>query len=512
MRTALKINNFLFGIALVCLHYTGLAQPGWVDDKGAGYSGNTYVSGFDIATIDKDSNLDDVREKSVTNAKRDLTEKIKLSIQSSQKSTEGFNNSKVDGKLQSSYNEIFQSSVESISNVEVVGLESKEYNDKKLYYTLVYAPREKIYQEYKRNWDLINTDVKQTYDAALAKVSNSKFDAQKQLLTCFKKIDKRNELESVIYAIGYKVEWGPDIVTYKKVKSAIEGIRQTKITSVQDLSFAISSNLISQVKAVSGVIIKPLIYREPGAALSPGKNLPSPFSKYLRDYIETDLTANSQWAISQETAFSPRKKFGFVKGHYQQIGDELEFKIILQDPNEGIRASYRISVPLSVIQQTGLDYIPPVQDDFAAYKGLKPSGLKVDVWTNKGMEDLLYVEDEILKLGFKVNMPCYLRVVYYLADGSKVLFFDNFQVEANDVKNEVVYPEEFVCAEPFGVETLQVFAKTTPFEELNTQYEYGYTFIMDGKENIINKSRNTRGFTKKDYLAENRLTITTMAK
>ena len=482
-----------------------LAQPTWVDNKGSNYSNDRYVSGFGIATIDKDDDLDEIREKSFVNAKRDLTEKIKLSIQSKQSSTGRFETSGADGKSGNNYSEVFQSSVESFSSVQVVGLERLEHQDKKLYYNLVYAEKDKIYKEYKRNWDLINKDIKQTYDQAQQLVSSNKFEAQKKLLSCFKKIDYRNELESVIYAIGYKVEWDQDVVTYKHIKAAIEQIRQTKIESVKDLSFIIASNLTSQIKQVKGsVMVKPLRYQE--------ANLPSPFSKYLKDYLETDLAANSSWKISQATQFKPNQKYNLVRGNYRKIGNNLEFRIFLQDPTSGVLASYQVSVPVSIVENTTLAYIPEAQDQFENMEELKPSGLKVDVWTNKGKDDLLFVEDEILKLGFKVNMPCYLRVVYYLADGSKVLFFDNYEVTAADVKNEIIYPEEFVCAEPFGIEKLQVFAKTTRFDPLVTSYQYGYTFIEDGRKSIAEKSRNTRGFKKTDYLAETRLTITTMGK
>jgi hypothetical protein len=74
-------------------------------------------------------------------------------------------------------------------------------------------------------------------------------------------------------------------------------------------------------------------------------------------------------------------------------------------------------------------------------------------------------------------------------------------------------PDEFICAEPFGAELLQVNAQTEKFEPLVTKMQYGYNFITDDIGEIIKKNR---GFKKLDndkvLKAENRMIITTMGK
>ena len=71
-------------------------------------------------------------------------------------------------------------------------------------------------------------------------------------------------------------------------------------------------------------------------------------------------------------------------------------------------------------------------------------------------------------------------------------------------------PEEFECAEPFGAEVLQVFARTEPFEPLETVERDGYYFL---KEDLPRFLARTRGFKRKQpetMQAERRVVITTM--
>ena len=73
-------------------------------------------------------------------------------------------------------------------------------------------------------------------------------------------------------------------------------------------------------------------------------------------------------------------------------------------------------------------------------------------------------------------------------------------------------PDEFICAEPFGAELLQVNAQTEKFEPLNTSKKYGYNFITDDLNEIIEKNRGFKKLDSKILRAENRLVITTMSK
>jgi hypothetical protein len=109
-------------------------------------------------------------------------------------------------------------------------------------------------------------------------------------------------------------------------------------------------------------------------------------------------------------------------------------------------------------------------------------------------------------------MPAYVRVIYYMADGSKVLLLDNYYIDQTKVNKVIEIPDEFECAEPFGFETMQILAQTKAFKPLLTEKKYGYDFVVQETKAIV---ANTRGFKKvenKDKSAEMRLNFTTVKK
>jgi hypothetical protein len=138
--------------------------------------------------------------------------------------------------------------------------------------------------------------------------------------------------------------------------------------------------------------------------------------------------------------------------------------------------------------------------------------LQLEVWTNKGNTNLLYSQNDTLKLYIRTNKECYVRFIYHLADGSSVLLLDDFYIGIDKVNKVYQLPDEFICSEPFGAEMLQVNAQTEKFEPLITTQQNGYNFISNDLADILIKNR---GFKKTDnnkiLKAETRLVITTMS-
>ena len=137
--------------------------------------------------------------------------------------------------------------------------------------------------------------------------------------------------------------------------------------------------------------------------------------------------------------------------------------------------------------------------------------LNLEVWTNKGTDNLLFSEGDTLRLFLRVNKACYIRFIYYLADGSKVLLLDDYYIGVDKVNKVYKLPEDFICAEPFGAELLLVNAQTEKFEPLNTKEQYGYTFITDELSDVIKKSRGFKKLKEGIMKAESSTVITTMS-
>jgi hypothetical protein len=139
--------------------------------------------------------------------------------------------------------------------------------------------------------------------------------------------------------------------------------------------------------------------------------------------------------------------------------------------------------------------------------------LNVEIWTNKGDENLVYTAGERLKFFVRANKECYIRLIYHLADKQSVLLLDNYYVAAHLTNKVIELPDEFECAEPFGVETLVVNVQTQQFGPLKTRSMYGYQFIEDSFNDILIGTRGIKKVTDNPPdKAEKRIIFTTMAK
>lgn len=151
---------------------------------------------------------------------------------------------------------------------------------------------------------------------------------------------------------------------------------------------------------------------------------------------------------------------------------------------------------------------PPARGDF-----------DLSLMTSKGPGHQIFTEGERMRIAVKAEKPCFLRLVYHAADGNKVLLLENVPMTVSDEGHYVTVPQDFECAAPFGVETLQLFACTELFPPLKTRAQDGFIFI---EEEVASLNAKTRGFKpvtseKKDknapfLKAEISIQVTTLPK
>ncbi|MBL0300590.1 MAG: DUF4384 domain-containing protein [Cytophagaceae bacterium] len=136
--------------------------------------------------------------------------------------------------------------------------------------------------------------------------------------------------------------------------------------------------------------------------------------------------------------------------------------------------------------------------------------LKLKIKTNKGEGSVAYKEGETMTISFLVNEPCYLRLIYRLADGKLILLRDDLFVSNQEISKWVQLPDEFECSAPFGYENLITFASSTPFEKLQTEEENGYMVITSALENVLNSTRGMKKATNtKSQKVEDQILVIT---
>ena len=260
----------------------------------------------------------------------------------------------------------------------------------------------------------------------------------------------------------------------------------------------------------------------------------SRFSRQLLDALETQFGQLAKWqtvtqARRPQKTFRPRssqhtrdfaKSVGarmLLSGTYWEEVDKITLRITLRDvetstvkagavvpfDQDGIAVSFK---PQNY-KQALIDQQAFTEEEFIS------SGLKVESWTNRGDQNLLYTEGETMRVYVRVNRVAHVRLLYILADGRRTLLYDDHYIDQSKVNQIVEIPEEFECAEPFGAELLVVAARTDKFPTIQTYETDGYLFLTaeDAKKAV----EDTRGFKKKQkppeiQYNEARLVITTM--
>lgn len=296
------------------------------------------------------------------------------------------------------------------------------------------------------------------------------------------------------------------------------------LESSQDLASYVVSSLVQQAGAQHrSVLVKPFTYQNTQIA--------SPFSKFFKQLLENQLAEVVGWTVVQEAhdvqtrsaniarAFTQASGADYqLTGTYWERSADMEFRSALHRISDGkIVARAAATVDTRVLQQAPFNIKPEnfsqALKDLQAFgrDEVKQEGLSLDVWTNKGDENLIFTEGEEVTVYVRVNAPAYVRFIYHLADGTRTLLLDSHYVE--DTTRPYEIPQTFECADPFGVEVLQAIARSTPFESLDTVEIDGYQVL---KQDLSSFLANTRSAATKQgetvQQAEDRVVVTTVAR
>jgi hypothetical protein len=273
--------------------------------------------------------------------------------------------------------------------------------------------------------------------------------------------------------------------------------------------------------STESVIILPLTYGN--------TQIGSQFSRFLKTLMESRLVEQSHWVVVQPdediqsrpsggTLSRGPKATHVVKGEYYENKGVIEFVVSLQRLADGrLLASTVVVAGRDVVGPSHLELKPAnftqaLKDEKVYSEGENNSdSLKLEVWTNKGKENLVFAKGERMRLSVRANMSCKLRVVYDLADGKRALLEDNDSyILDSSHKGSSKVIDDYACSAPFGVETLHVFARTEDFEPVQTVME-GRTRILKGDlKDFLYATRGMNKIDKSVKQAEAKLILTTI--
>ena len=499
--------NYLLIVVLAIALPLKAQEPRWVNyiTRNSLYPSSQYLTGFASEINNQNTDQNELLNKLEGIAKDQLVENIMVDIRSI--STLNIHN------VNEATQESFKHSSTSFSQAKIAGLKVEKYYDskKKTAYRFAYTLKSEVLKLYENE---IEQQVSLIQTASAAAVSLDKPGALKKYFetqAAFRKIEEAQTLITTLTAKFDSPSLKRALVSelQMSIESKISALKNARTLTLDEAAYFLAFALHTQTNSVKAPVkLANFTYQD--------TPMGSAFSRRFRNALEQSLLSEAFYEVAD---VSQKNQAFVLNGTYWEETDKLKITAVLRAELTGEAvASASCYIPLAVLQQSNIDFKPEnyknalLNMKLFAKDELKGGELQVEILTNKGQDAQLFTEGESMKLFVRANRECYLRFVYHLADGAKVLLLDNYYINSDKVNQVYELPYDFECAEPFGVETLQLNAQTETFQKLLTTHENGYDFIQENTEQILSK---TRGFKKKEGLvlsAEQILVFTTLKK
>lgn len=498
-------------LALVISQLTFAQLPTWTNSnqRNMKYPKARFITGYAVYKNQDNLTQEVFLEKLKGYAQKDLVNGVRTTIETASV----LNSQEVNGQM----NELFMVSSVSTAGMSIAGIKFETHYEKKgkTGYAFAYANRQEVFSYY---INLLKQDiakVQQKYETAMG-LKNQQSNQIKELNGCYPIFRNIEESQSILFALKPAItdeELKFEIVKEisREVESLKASLQNTEATNINEAASLLALALKDQVSEdLKTARLQNLSYQD--------TKMGSSFSRRFSSTLEQKLSSESGINIVANVSNNSQAQVNnLLTGTYWEEGENIRIIVVLKDivANKTL-ASAEAKLSIAWLNNNGVNYKPEnFQQAYSTMKAFKTNevgggGLSAEIWTNKGDENLIYQEGDLLKLFVRVNRESYIRVIYHMADGSRVLLVNNYYISSDKVNKVYELPFEFECAEPFGVETLQLNAQTKEFDALNVTEQYGYDFISDGLPQIL---VNTRGFKKvtNDVLkAEKRVIITTM--
>lgn len=483
--------------------------PEWVKNQGKSsqFPDVFYLTGYGIGTVANGVTKEQAEEKSLENARKNLIEKIRVTIQS-------VTSSRIE-EIGDKYSSLFSSAVQSTSDLEIEGLNTEKYFDDGIAYAFVYVKRDQLQDEYQQKVKDLNDKISGNVKIAKAYEQENKLtQALEEYVGCYPLLRQLEEAQSILASLKVgsvltelESEGAQNETAIAEVRESIAKLVRRPLNSVDDVAWYLAYILKEQVDQKQptsfSVSILPLVYED--------TRIGSSFSRYFNQVLEQKCSEVAKWDIRQERAAN------VLTGSYWEQNDKTKFIVSVRAISGGaIIGSAEATVDTKVLESTGRSLKPEnfsaalADQKVFASDELTGGGLSLEAWTNKENEGNLFVEKERMKVFVRVNMPCYIRFIYHMADGKRVLLMDEYYIDQSKVNLVYPIPTEFECASPFGSETLQIFARTDHFEHVQTESINGYDYLKEDLQKFVGTTRGMKIAKPKTLQAEKRIQVTTM--
>jgi len=489
--------------------FANAETPDWVTMQGKSklYPESVYLTGYGMAMAINGVSETQARETAVMNARKNLVEKIRITIQAT-------TTSRIQ-EAGETYSSTFSSAVQSTANMVIQGLQSEEYFDDDIAYAFVFLERNKVYEEYDRKLRSLKKELQDKYRGAEAWAKqNQKTKAIDEYLLCYPLIRQIEETEALLNFLSLSRpsnQRSPvtteEEITVSHIQNAITALVLHPVRTVDDVGWYLAYQLREQLLKIptppTSLMVMPFTFQD--------TKMGSPFSRYFHHLLKQKM------AELQLTNVVEHNADAIIDGTYWMFNTQVKFIVTARAVTEAkILASAEITVDSSLVTAVSKplkpeNYLRALEDQRVFERNeVVANGLTVEAWTNKENLNNLFVEGEKMTVAVRVNMPCYLRFIYHMADGKRVVLLDQYYIDQSKVNLVYHIPVEFECAEPFGSEVLQIFARTDKFEPVAVETIDGYSYLKEDLKGFVATTRGMKAAKPRSLQAEKRIQITTM--
>ena len=501
-------------------------KPDWVVNYGQAteFPADRYLTGFGSAAGIDQQSQQVAQDNAGADLSRQVVVKISNSISNQQQETE------TDLVQQ------FSSVTHSTSSLQVMGLKSEVYLDDHrkhpTAYALTYIRRTDLVRLYQREKERVQKEIGQLIRLAESNLEQKELALQYyfQTLPLFEKL---TESRTVLLSVGAsslldRQEQDDVLPSKNEISDRIRQLALFEIKHLEDVAGAIQFQFNQQFQAPkAGLMVIPFYYQD--------TKLCSQFARYLKQTLESKLSQSvpptgqfqaRSVSFSRDLAAASGADY-IITGSYWEETERLRVLAQCRELKSG-------TVVASTSVEFASDLLPaamqlkPENFQFAmaqqmafAQQIIDSDQFQLEVWTDRGQDALLYGQGELMKIYLRSNRPCYVRLIYILADGQKTLLLDNLPINAESVNRSLSVNElkdlDFECAAPFGAEMLVAVGRTDQFDPLKTVEKDGYYFLpVSQPEEVAYLSRDVRGFKRRQrddasiQQTESKLMITTI--
>ena len=507
-------------------------QPDWVVNYGQSdkYDEQVYLTGFGEALgISRKS-----KEIAQENARADLSQKVLVKIDSTVS-----NYQLEDGEetLQQ-----FSTVTQSSSELQVMGLETLTYvrdsRKNPMSFALVYIERRKLATLYQAEKKHLTSQILQLITLA-ENQDNPKYTSVQYYYQTWPLLDKLAEVQTILLSVSgtrifsdlasQDLADQPLILNKSQINRRIQQLSLHSIDNLDDVAGAIQFQLYQQFDLQhQQLLVQPFFYQD--------TRLSSRFARYFKQLLEGKLENSIQphrefqaksVNYEKDMAVSAGADY-IITGSYWEKEDNVQILAFCRSVQTGeIRASANVDFKRGMLKSS-LNLKPDnfekiMSQQLAFEQEVIDSGqLKLEVWTDRGKNALLYSQGELMKVYLRTNRPCYVRLLYILANGQKTLLVDNLQINLESINRPLLVNDlleiDFECTSPFGAEMIIGVARNYPFDTIETTERDGYIFIdTDNPKHLANITRGTKGFKRRKrndesiQQTETKLILTTVA-